>query len=453
MRIQEACAGNETMTTNRETSQNYPITTSLENLSKGVDRILRRWSDAKKPTKLSLLNDLAQAIRPGANWGALKSKAQPGSREDNSRFIPRPPRDAETFSARMFAVDPKENGTSIYELAEDVSPLFSMHHERHPILGLELSVWDGNGACDVSIYTRLVLSKDSGVTVETVHAWEMTPEVAHLVFLTVQNLQWANLYPAYAQSDCGHLCIILGPFYGAAALPASRFRGAGTDMASQGLRLLFDTNDIPSINDMDMCLRLVSSCLPGLELETFPYSEPVQFRISQPRLNVWMPVEFELPKTLDGRNLYRATQKQDWVHGGDFQWKRRVSEYGKLGEALDLALTLVDIDDPNVYLHIVLTPEPKRKTSAKIAPGWRGGMMLGWKVLKLKNGADPKILSLDMETQERLEAGLHGWAKHEGYSVEDEYPKKSVEALIVRDSQRASHHLEDVRALMGSTIE
>ena len=67
------------MTTNRDTSQNHPITTSLENLSKGVNRILKRWADPKKPTKLSLLNDLAQAIRPGANWGALKASKLEGA--------------------------------------------------------------------------------------------------------------------------------------------------------------------------------------------------------------------------------------------------------------------------------------------------------------------------------------------------------------------------------------
>lgn len=441
------------MTYDRNRSQNHPVTTTLEALSKGIDTILKRWTEPNRPSKLSLLNDLAHAIRPGANWGALKSyqlKVQSVARQGNTALIPRPGPDSRTLPARMFPVDTMDKGSTIFELSEDVKPLFGMTHRGHPIVGLVLSAWDGNGSCDISIFTRFVLVVDGEIVVETAHAWEMSANVGHLVLQAVQNLQWTNLYPTYAQSDCSHLCVLIGPFYGAAALPGSGYRRAGVDVESQGLRLLFDPNEVPSLEDIDTCLRLVSSSLPGLELDAFPSSDPIQFRISQPRLNVWSATEFLIPELLDGRNLFRPNSRSDWSHGGDFLWKRRVSEYGKLGEALDLALALIDVDDPDVYLHVYLTSEPKRAKNARARPGWRGGLVEGWRVLRMEPGSDPMILSLDDETEKRFAAGLHGWAKEEGYSVETEIPKQAVEALISRDARRASHHLDDVRALMDS---
>lgn len=441
------------MTYDRDSSYKHPVTTTLEALSKGIDRILKRWPEPNKPSKLSLLNDLAQAIRPGANWGALKSQqreVQPAARQNNMALIPRPGREARTLPARMFPIDAMDNGSSIFELSEDVKPLFGMTHRGHPIVGLVLSAWDGNGSCDISIFTRFVLVKDGQIVVETAHAWEMSANVGHLVLQAVQNLQWTNLYPTYAQSDCSHLCVLVGPFYGAAALPGSGYRRAGVDVESQGLRLLFDPNEVPSLEDIDTCLRLASSSLQGLELEAFPSADPIQFRISQPRMNVWSATDFPIPELLDGRDLFRPNTRSDWSHGGDFMWKRRVSKYGKLGEALDLALTLIDVDDPEVYLHVHLTSEPKSAKNARAQPGWRGGMVKGWRVLKMELGSDPMILSLDEETEQRLAAGLHGWAKNEGYSVETERPKQAVEALIFRDARRASHHLDEVQAIMDS---
>lgn len=167
-------------------------------------------------------------------------------------------------------------------------------------------------------------------------------------------------------------------------------------------------------------------------------------------MNAWSATEFLVPELLDGRDLFRPNARSDWSHGGDFMCKRRVSEYGKLGEALDLALALIDVDDPEVYLHVHLTSEPKRAKNSRARPGWRGGLVEGWRVLRMEPGSDPMILSLDEETEKRFAAGLHGWAKEEGYSVETEVPKQAVEALISRDARRASHHLDDVRALMDS---
>jgi len=443
------------MTFDRNRSHSHSVTITLEALSKGIDTIMKRWKEPNRPSKLLLLNDLAHAIRPGANWGALKShqlEVKPVARQDNTALIPRPEPDSRTLPARMFPVDTMDHGSTIFELSEDVKPLFGMTQRGHPIVGLVLSAWDGNGSCDISIFTRFVLVVDGEIVVETAHALEMSTSVGHLVLQAVQNLQWTNLYPTYAQSDCSHLCVLVGPFYGAAALPGSGYRRAGVDVESQGLRLLFDQNKVPSLEDIDTCLRLVSSSLPGLELEAFPSSHPIQFRISQPRLNVWAATKFPIPEALDGRDLFRPNSRSDWCHGGDFMRRRRVSEYGKLGRALDLALAVIDVDDPEVYLHVHLTSEPKRAKNAQARPGWRGGLVEGWRVLKMKPGSEPMILSLDEESKKQFAAGLHGWAKNEGYSVETEIPKQSVEALISRDARRASHHLDEMRALMDSSI-
>ena len=169
------------MTTNRDIAQNHPITTSLENLSHGVDRILKRWSAPKKPDKLALLNDLAEAIRSGANWGTLKHSTsqtmQQIAHRDNALLIPQPSPGAKTLPARLFEIESKQHDTPISELTQDARPLFGLCHNGDPIIGLELSVFEGNGYCDVSIFTRFILLRDDKVVVASVNAWEMAPEI------------------------------------------------------------------------------------------------------------------------------------------------------------------------------------------------------------------------------------------------------------------------------------
>jgi len=58
-----------------ETPDSDVIQVKFDHLSKGVDRILDRWKSDECPTKLTLLNDLANAISPGKNWGAIKAKS------------------------------------------------------------------------------------------------------------------------------------------------------------------------------------------------------------------------------------------------------------------------------------------------------------------------------------------------------------------------------------------
>ena len=48
--------------TNVPSDEILPV--ELDRLSKGVDRILERWIGENRPTKLTLLNDLAAAISP-----------------------------------------------------------------------------------------------------------------------------------------------------------------------------------------------------------------------------------------------------------------------------------------------------------------------------------------------------------------------------------------------------
>ena len=60
------------MNTDVPSAETFPV--ELDRLSKGVDRILERWRGKDRPTKLTLLNDLAAAISPGSNWGALKAR-------------------------------------------------------------------------------------------------------------------------------------------------------------------------------------------------------------------------------------------------------------------------------------------------------------------------------------------------------------------------------------------
>ena len=426
------------------------IRVEFDQLSKGIDRILDRWTNDNRPTKLSLLNDLSAAIRSGADWGALKAAASTQSLTVNGKthvgLIPPVAKPAVDLPARLCAINIGENDLRLAELTADVKPLFSLTHGNDPIIGLELSLTDGNGFCDVSIYNRLILFRDGAAYAKSVHAYDLAPDAARLIYCAIQNLQSTELYPVFAQSDCGRLRILLGPTQCVLSLPEVYSRGAPASIPSQGLRVLFDEGDAPSAVDIDISLRLASVALPHLDLEQFPMDKPVQFRLSEPLTQIWEPIDFEYSSHLDERAMFRELGTEDWMHYDDFLLDERIDLNGTLGEPLDLALALVDIDDPDVYLKVSLTSGPKNGRSRK--PGWRGGFHADWEVLRLRAGRPAEILSLDDETRKRLEAGLNGWAVHEGYSMTNDLSLVKAEALIARDLRRASHHMNQVEAIM-----
>lgn len=441
------------MTTYSDTPHGDTLSVELDQLSKGIDRILERWAGENRPTKLSLLNDLAAAIRPGANWGALKASAaslsQAPAEVSNARLIPSITNSALDLPARLFPVRTGDDDLKISKLIEDVQPLFNLTHGNDPIIGLELSVSDGNGCCDASIYNRLILLRDGAAYASTVHAFDLSPEAARLIYCAIQNLQSTELYPVFAQSDCGSLRVLVGPSRCAVSLPEIYGRGAPASIPSQGLRVLFDEGDVPSAGDIDISLRLASAALPHLGLKQFPTEGPVQFKLSEPLTKVWSPVEFEFPNSLDDRPMFRQPETQDWMHMAEFLYDVRVHPNGTLGEPLDLALALINVDDPDVYLKVSLTSGPKNpRGSSGLKPGWRGGLHLGWEVLRLRPGQPAEILSLDAAARQRFETGFNGWAMHEGYSLTDDPSLVKAEALIARDSRRASHHMRQVAAIM-----
>ena len=143
--------------TNVPSDEILPV--ELDRLSKGVDRILERWIGENRPTKLTLLNDLAAAISPGSNWGALKSKQsqrQRRSEDFNTSLIPAVNRKALELPARLAEVKHTKNGIELSYLTEEIHSLFGMYHSGDPIIGLELSVVEGNGYSEASIYAKLI---------------------------------------------------------------------------------------------------------------------------------------------------------------------------------------------------------------------------------------------------------------------------------------------------------
>ena len=76
-----------------------------------------------------------------------------------------------------------------------------------------------------------------------------------------------ELYPIFAQLDCGRMHTLLGEFPFIAALPEVYGRGASPELPSQGLRLLFDETSVPSSSEIDFALRLASATLPHLDLK------------------------------------------------------------------------------------------------------------------------------------------------------------------------------------------
>ncbi len=420
-------------------------------LSKGVDTILDRWPNSDRPTKLTLLNDLAAAIKPGANWGALKATANqvPAiKRESYSGLIPPMPQSSNVLPARLCELTSNERSVTAFELAEDLQPLFALEHRGNPIVGLALSVSDGNGFCEASIYGQLIVNRAGAIHSEQVHAHDLSPEVARLVYCAIQNLEAMELYPIFAQLDCGRMHTLLGEFPFIAALPETYGRSASPELPSQGLRLLFDETYVPSSSEIDFALRLASATLPYLDLKQFP-SEPASFALSEPLHHVWKPVDFDLPPHLDERPMFRKPDTNEWFHDDDYLYDTGIQTSLTLGEPLDLALALINIDDPNVYLKASLIPGPKNpRGSYGLKQGRRGGLHRQWQVLRLRAGKTAEVLSLDESTRKRLELGLNGWAIHEGYSVSDNVSQVKAEALIARSTRRASHHMGQVRAIM-----
>ncbi|WP_417818788.1 hypothetical protein [Tritonibacter scottomollicae] len=429
------------------------IPVNLDHLSKGVDRILQRWVGDNRPTKLTLLNDIAAALSPGSNWGALRARQsgrQPVVSESNARLIPQIDRSAPEHPARLAEIKRDENRMELIDLTTEVRPLFGMRYAGDPIIGLQLNVTEGNGYSEASIYAKLILSRDGELRVQRVYAPDLDPHMAQLVYNAIQNLDSVDLYPTLAQGACPSLCILLGPFDGVVSIPEHYSRGSDDSFKSQGARVLLDEGETPSIKDVDLALRLASATVPHLGLKQFEDVGAIRFKLSQPLMEIWEPEDFTVPERLDDRPMFWIPTGQYWAHQDEYLIDNNIWTMSTLGEPLDLALALVDIDDPDVYLHVSLTPMPKRsRKSSALEENWRGGFHREFEVLRLREGEPVKKLSLHGDIKERFETGLMGWAIHEGHEVVEDLSRTKIRALIPRDVRRASQHLPQVEAIMN----
>lgn len=440
------------MTTDVPSAEIIPV--YLDRLSKGVDRILKRWNGEDRPSKLTLLNDLAAAISPGANWGALKAKETKRIHlplGQNTSFIPAVDRSNEELPARLAEVKKSENGIDLADLVQEIRPLFGMRYAGAPIIGLELSVVDGNGYSEASIYAKLILNRNGAIGTAEAYASDLEAVVAQLIYNAIQNLNAIELYPTLAQSACQALRIIVGPFDCVLSFPEHYGHTPDEGFASQGLRILLDEGETPSVTDLDLALRLASAASPHLGLKQFAEHGSVRFKLSQPLMQVWKPVEFSAPDPLDDRPVFWIPDGEYWTHeGDDYLLDHNIWTHSTLGEALDLALALINIDDPDIYLKVSLTPILKRsKKSGRLQENWRGGFLRGFQVLRIREGEPVQELFLGAGTKERFETGFIGWAVHEGYEVVDDRSRARTEALIPRNVRRALQHLRQVDAIMN----
>lgn len=430
----------------------FPV--ELDRLSKGVDRILERWTGEDRPTKLTLLNDLAAAISPGSNWGALKAKQIKRVRlpmRQNTSFIPAVNRSAKELPARLAEVKSTGNGIDLAYLVEEIRPLFEMRHTGVPIIGLELSIVEGNGYSEASIHAKLILNRGGIIGIVEAYASDLEPVVAQLIYNAIQNLNSIELYPTLAQSACHALRIVVGPFDCVLSIPEFYGHTPDESYASQGLRVLLDEGDTPSVTDLDLALRLASAAAPYLGQRQFAEHGSVRFRLSQPLMQVWKPINFSVPDPLNDRPMFWIPDGEYWTHEGDhYLLDHNIWTHSTLGEPLDLALALINIDDPDVYLKVSLSPMPKTsKKSGRLQGNWRGGFYRDFQILRLREGKPAQELRLDGHTKERFERGFIGWAVHEGHEVIEDRARTKTEALIRRDLRRASQHLRQVDAIMN----
>ena len=394
--------------TNVPSDEVLPV--ELDRLSKGVDRILERWIGENRPTKLTLLNDLAAAISPGSNWGALKSKQSKHhlrSVEFNTSSIPAVNRKAVELPARLTEVKYSKNSIELAHLTDEIRPLFGMQHSSDPIIGLELSVSEGNGYSEASIYAKLILNCGGAISAVEAYASDLEPIVAQLIYNAIQNLNSVDLYPTLAQGDCRSLRILVGPFDCVLSIPEFYGRTPDESFASQGLKVLLDEGDTPSITDLDLALRLASAAIPHLGQKQFAELGSVRFKLSQPLMQIWQPVEVSVPDLLDDRPMFWIPNGEYWTHQDDYLMDHNIWIHSTLGEPLDLALALIDIDDPDVFLKVSLTPMPKRpKKSGQLQENWRGGFHRTFQVLRIRAGEQTQELCLSGPTKDRFEKGF-----------------------------------------------
>ncbi len=164
------------------------IAVKFDRLSKGIDRILERWPGGSRPTKLTLLNDLAAAIQSGSDWSALKASATGVPRTSRRAHVDLVPKVASAvvrLPARLTPVNIDEDEPNLSDLAQNLQPLFTMEHGGDPIIGLQLSLTDGNGFCEASIYTNLILVRDGQVRVIPAYARDLG---SRLIDLHSQNM-------------------------------------------------------------------------------------------------------------------------------------------------------------------------------------------------------------------------------------------------------------------------
>lgn len=427
------------------------LSVTCDQLSRVIDKILKRWRAGEHPSKSTLLNDLAVVIRPGSNWGSLRAlEEKPAVRvpDSNAELIPRPSKAAVKMTARLTPVAHDDDGFTLAELTENVRPLFSMSHHDAPIIGLDLRLTDGNGFISAETYCNLILLEDGKARSIRVFAGGIEAEVAALVFGAIQDVQSTNLYPVLTQVGHGDLRILLGPCQSVGAFPDVYRPGRSVDHL--GLKILFDEEIPPEAADLDVLMRLASAALPHLSLSQFPKDEEVQFKADHPPMNVWLASEFEVPEQLDDRPMFMLTGTKKWVRESDMRFSARIHGCSKLGEALDLALMLMKIDDPDIYMRVFVSSEPELHNQVALdRPGWRGGFHRDWQVLRVRPGSPIQILNLDPESRSRLEVGLNGWALRDGFKVLDDMLAVKAEALIPRMQRRATHHLAQVEAIMN----
>lgn len=438
---------------NTEIPSDDAVLIEFDRLSKGVDRILERWIGDDRPTKLMLLNDLANAVSPGSDWGALKAKRSNFQRpvaNFDAKLIPSVDRNAEQFSARLTEMRYDRECVELTWFIEEIRPLFGLLYSGDPIIGLELGVVDGNGYTEASIHTKLLLNRRGTIHVVEVYATDVEPLVAQLIYNAIQNLNSVDLYSTLGQADCHSLRILVGPFNCALSIPELYGRVSSESPTSQGLRVLIDEGETPSATDLDQALRLASAAIPLLGLKQFEGLDNIRFKLSQPLTQVWKPIEFSAPDLLDERAMFWIPDGKYWTHQDDYLMHHNIWNRTTLGEPLDLALALIDIDDPDVYLDVSLTPMPRTtRESGELKENWRGGFHTDFKVLRIRKGEPVQELHLSDNVRERFERGFIGWAIHEGHEVVSDRSNVKTRALIRRDTRRASQHLRQVEEIMN----
>lgn len=455
-------------TTKDDDRASLAIVTTALRLSDAVERMMRRFPETARPSKQALLNDLAEALRPGANWGGLLAAAREArARNERSAMPPDDParaarlveieaalsrlkRSSTSIEVRLTEIACKTDEEPLALIADDLHAVFGAEVEwAGPIAAIVFRVDEGNGYHETSVQFDVLVLTEAGLIKADAAPADLPADVARAILNAIQCLDLAGLGPVIGQYGGAPINLMIGAPRLAIAT-VRPWRGERINSAATRPRMLIDPADPPDTADYARALDLLSAAAVHLGMAA-EGDVPPRFSLSAPRSVDWTPVDLATPPDL-GPHRYPVRQKDgSWSNDLEPLHKANVGEPYRVDRAIDLALAVVNVDDPAIcFLGAFTAPRGKRTAPRDTTrPGWRGVIARDWRLVKFDPARGALALRLDPGTETQLRRGVNAWLTREGYRVIEARAKSAIEMLVLRDQRRSRDKVAEMAALIG----